>query len=198
MDDEVISFDSPTTFQASTFRKIADDRPQITAAHPLDASPVGFAVTGGTSTIRHIEVSRDKYYIATESTRAGIYDYDRSQISQVTGRGISQPQIQNAVIDPAKWDSFPGWEARREVSFELAEDQFFPMGDNSPESLDARCWAGSKSRQPGVDEVAYRWGDVSYVPRDLLVGRAVVVFWPHSWNSPVPFTPNFKRMKLIR
>ena len=50
----------------------------------------------------------------------------------------------------------------------------------------------------GVNQDAWRWSDDSYVPRDLLVGKALVVFWPHSWNSPVPFLPNFKRMKLIR
>ena len=87
------------------------------------------------------------------------------------------------------------------MGFVLQEDQFFPMGDNSPESLDARCWAGTKRQQQlprGVNQDAWRWSDDSYVPRDLLVGKALVVFWPHSWNSPIPFLPNFKRMKLIR
>jgi signal peptidase I len=102
---------------------------------------------------------------------------------------------------PEMWAEFQGWKTRRKVSFELGEDQFFPMGDNSPESLDARCWAGAKLRTPlprGVNRDAWRWSDASYVPRDLLVGKALVVFWPHSWNSPVPFVPNLKRVKLIR
>ncbi|MDA8744911.1 signal peptidase I [Rubripirellula amarantea] len=202
VDEKVVTFDAPTTFQAGSFRKISDDRPRITLAHPLDASPVGIAVRGGSSTIRHLQVLRDKYYISTESSRfGGIFDYDRNQLSQLTGRGMSQRQIQDVLADPTQWDSFAGWQTRREVSFELQADQFFPMGDNSPESLDARCWAGTKAQTPmprDVNRDAWKWGDVSYVPRDLLVGRAVVVFWPHSWNSPVPFTPNFKRMKLIR
>ena len=71
------------------------------------------------------------------------------------------------------------------------------MGDNSPESLDARCWAGTKLR-PGMTAEADAWARADYVPRDLLVGKALLVFWPHSWNAPVPFTPNFRRMKLIR
>ena len=83
----------------------------------------------------------------------------------------------------------------------MHEDQFFPMGDNSPESQDARCWAGVKQHgglPPHIAAEAYRWADAHYVPRDLLVGKALMVFWPHPWNSPVPFTPNVKRMKLIR
>jgi signal peptidase I len=61
------------------------------------------------------------------------------------------------------------------------KDQFLPMGDNSAQSLDGRVWDGPK-----------------FVERDLLIGRALVVFWPHSLNEPIPFFPNFKRMKFIR
>ena len=110
-------------------------------------------------------------------------------------------QMQEVFVDPAIWNTFPGWDARRTVEFVLKENQFFPMGDNSPESLDERCWAGTKDQEPmqrGVNEPAWKWSDASYVPRDLLVGKALVVFWPHSWNSPIPFLPNFKEMNLIR
>ena len=75
------------------------------------------------------------------------------------------------------------------------------MGDNSPESLDARCWAGTKKRygrDRSVDEDSYRFADASYVPRDLLVGKALAIFWPHPWRRPIPMTPNFKRIGLIR
>lgn len=62
-----------------------------------------------------------------------------------------------------------------------AKDQFLPMGDNSAQSLDGRVWNGPK-----------------FVERDMLIGRALIVFWPHSLNEPIPFFPNFKRMKFIR
>ncbi len=106
------------------------------------------------------------------------------------------------MAQPDLWSTFPVWSSRRAVEFELREDQFFPMGDNSPESLDARCWAGTKRDPFGLpkrfEQDAYLWANADYVPRDLLVGKALVVFWPHYWKSPLPFWPNFKRMQLIR
>ena len=37
-----------------------------------------------------------------------------------------------------------------------------------------------------------------YVERDLLIGKALLIYWPHTWNRPIPFTPNFSRMGPIR
>jgi len=25
-----------------------------------------------------------------------------------------------------------------------------------------------------------------------------MVFWPHTWSQPLPFTPNLKKIRLIR
>ena len=61
------------------------------------------------------------------------------------------------------------------------------LGDNSPMSQDARLWEGEK-----------------FVGRELMIGKALMVFWPHSFNQipgtsiPFPFFPNFARMGLIR
>ncbi len=60
-------------------------------------------------------------------------------------------------------------------------DQFFMLGDNSAKSQDARAWKTHK-----------------YVERKLLIGKALFIFWPHSWDTPLPFTPNWKRMQFIR
>ncbi len=68
----------------------------------------------------------------------------------------------------------------RKDSKDPAGHQFFMLGDNSAQSQDARAW----SRQ--------------YVDRKLLIGKALFIFWPHSWDTPLPFTPNWKRMQFIR
>ena len=62
-----------------------------------------------------------------------------------------------------------------------AKDQFLPMGDNSSNSLDGRVWDGPR-----------------YFERDLLIGRAIIVFWPHTLNEPIPYLPNFGRMTFIK
>jgi signal peptidase I len=190
VDGEVIEFDRPTTFDARQFRSDADNHPQYLPAHPLDAAPVAIAVRGGTSTIRSLSILRDKYYISPANSHQ-IVDYDP----------YLQSEFQRVFAEPEQWSTSQCWQSRRTMTFELAKDQFFPMGDNSPESLDARIWAHSKQRIPmprNVNEDAWKWSAAHYVPRDLLVGKALVVFWPHSWNRPVPFTPNFSRFKLIR
>jgi signal peptidase I len=75
-----------------------------------------------------------------------------------------------------------------------AKDRFFMLGDNSPASKDGRMW-----------------GDVKWVERRLLIGKAVYIYWPHavpasfSFEVPVlgskkyiPFWPNFARMHRVR
>ena len=61
----------------------------------------------------------------------------------------------------------------------LEDDQLFPLGDNSPQSSDARMW------------------QANFVQRDLLIGKALLIYWPHPWYRPIPYFPNFKRMRLI-
>ena len=62
-----------------------------------------------------------------------------------------------------------------------SEDQFLPMGDNSPRSLDGRIWDGDH-----------------YVERNMLIGRAMLIYWPHTKNKPFKHFPNFERMGFIR
>jgi hypothetical protein len=81
---------------------------------------------------------------------------------------------------PSLWNGSPVFANRRTVEFNLGQDDFFPMGDNSAASADARSWGGRA------------------LPRDLLIGRAISVFWPHFWMEPIPYLPNFARMGLIR
>ena len=62
----------------------------------------------------------------------------------------------------------------------LAKDEFFVLGDNSPNSSDGRWW----SRQGrGNNGRIYR---VGIVPRDYLVGKALFVYWPSGFNPPWP------------
>jgi len=78
--------------------------------------------------------------------------------------------------------------AERPAEFKLQADRFFVLGDNSARSKDGRLW--------GADNY--------WVPRELLIGKALFIYWPHSWNKipyvnvPFPFFPNFARMGLVR
>jgi signal peptidase I len=202
IDNEVVTFDGPTTFDVAAFLSPEQTAPVYRGpGDPRDASPVGIAATAGEATLYRLAIDRDKYYIATKDGNARMLDYDMPNLNAFAGSNVQVEEIQAVMGEPQIWSEFPGWASRRRVSFPIGEDQFFPMGDNSPESLDARCWAGTKERfgrDRSVDPDAYLFSNAAYVPRDLLVGKALAIFWPHPWPTPVPMTPNFKRMQLIR
>jgi signal peptidase I len=80
------------------------------------------------------------------------------------------------------------------LEFPLGDGEYFMLGDNSAASKDSRLWL-----------------DGHHVDRRLLVGKALVVFWPHavpaSWSVPLRFRgwdlrlpswPNFGRMRFVR
>ncbi|MFA5553435.1 MAG: signal peptidase I [Phycisphaerae bacterium] len=79
--------------------------------------------------------------------------------------------------------------------FELQEDEFFVLGDNSPASYDGRWWDS-----PGIgnNSQQYRAG---VVPRDYLIGKAFLVFWPSGFrpfdNFPIACVPNVGSVRLI-
>jgi hypothetical protein len=65
--------------------------------------------------------------------------------------------------------------------FRLNDDEFFVLGDNSPNSEDARWWDDPPKASRGWD--APRQG---VVPRYYLVGRALFVYWPSGFEFPWP------------
>jgi signal peptidase I len=77
----------------------------------------------------------------------------------------------------------------------LHPDEFFMLGDNSPNSEDGRWWS---RRGKGNNNISYREG---IVPREYLVGKALFVYWPSGFKpwSQFPFgvIPNVGQMRFI-
>ncbi|HEX4132507.1 MAG TPA: S26 family signal peptidase [Pirellulales bacterium] len=87
------------------------------------------------------------------------------------------------------------------IEFVLRDGQFLMLGDNSPKSKDSRLW--NRTDAQGRPEY--------YVSRDLLIGKAMFVYWPHAWAPEwaiplrlggmtlyLPSYPDFQRMRFIR
>lgn len=86
--------------------------------------------------------------------------------------------------------------ATKDSPFVLDDDQFFVLGDNSPNSEDGRWWNRVGRSNRGLP--AYRVGTV---PRDYLVGKALFVYWPSGFKPfaefPFGIIPNIGRMRFI-
>jgi signal peptidase I len=83
-----------------------------------------------------------------------------------------------------------------EAPFVLGDDDFFVLGDNSPNSEDCRWWHRPGLANKGL--APYRTG---IVPRNYLVGKALFVYWPSGFKPlpgfPFGIIPNVGRMRFI-
>jgi signal peptidase I len=182
-----------------------------------DLRPARIAVQDARVRVSDLALYRDIYY--THSASGWEYPGAASTGSE---QWWSNPDLWDAIrhSGPVKF----GW---------LGPDDFMMMGDNSPCSKDGRLWdKGADSwalRVPRVGDhrvtddelrkmVAERpGGDVVLAPyhvvrRQLLIGKAFFVYWPHAvpfgpyqtdirlgrlGTFRVPFYPNVSRMKFI-
>ncbi len=178
LDGSVVQFDRPTSYDASV---VDTSRPT-----EEDLRPVRIGSRGAAVEVRHLRIFRDLYYIATRNPRdntdfeSGFNPYpDRSAISDQT--------VSRFLSDPGQWDAFAH---RRAEEFPLQKDQFFMLGDNSASSSDGRLWEAPER----------------YVDRDLLIGKALFIYWPHGLDRipgtkihfPFGLFPNFARMRFVR
>ncbi|MBN2021221.1 MAG: signal peptidase I [Pirellulales bacterium] len=169
-------------------RWITFDRP---TAHPplgndsptdADLSPVGIASVGADVEVHHLRILRDTYYIADKDNHGPVSDFEDPTLLY---RDDLPATIAGVMSSPKTYARAK----RRHVDFTLEKDQFLALGDNSARSKDSRLWAG-----------------VHYVDRELLIGQALCIYWPHSWDEirlgdwkiPFPFFPNFAKMGFVR
>ncbi len=65
--------------------------------------------------------------------------------------------------------------------FKLSDDEFFVLGDNSPNSEDGRYWDTPRVASKGTEPPR-----AGIVPRYYLVGKALFVYWPSGFEFPWP------------
>ncbi len=175
VDGKVIEFDRPTTYD-----DLHNRRPQI-----ADLTPAAIGSRGVKMKADRLKVFRDIYYIANKTGgNPGVADYE---LPYKVFHGSTPRDVAEFFSDPSRWDTLDS-DNMRSVEFPLAADQFLMLGDNSAMSRDSRLWNPNEY----------------YVARDLMIGKALYIYWPHSWDKlpgtdmPFPFFPNFQKMKLVR
>jgi signal peptidase I len=186
-----------------------------------DLAPVGITGTGGAAlTIGHPKIMRNIYYIADDLAHqfaCYLADDIVHQVADSTPHGgiveftDGYPAGCPDLADPTTWDRF---HRVQDVTFALGQDQFFMLGDNSACSLDGRFWKmpywpGQSPSKEMVftDNRGKQWTAHYWVDRELLIGRALLIYWPHSWDEiiigghniiPFPYFPNFSRMGFVK
>jgi signal peptidase I len=189
IDNDLVAFEGDTTYDAD---KLFGDRrrirPEASETDLGDLAPAGIGARGTKLSVTRLQVWRDIYYIAVKAD-----DQHQRIGNEITDfEGLGYQEMLAMPENPKLWDLFLN---RPHVDFPLGKDQLFVMGDNSAESSDARIWRTSDpSKKPGGP----------YLERRLLIGKALCVYWPHSWNripgTPIPFPlfPNVADMRLVR
>lgn len=187
IDDQLVVWvdDAPLEFSDSTAY------PDLHNAVPTteDLTPARVGARGVELRVNRLRLDRDIYYVATRSSHQPSDYIGNAWLSNPNGSEADA--IVEFLSDPSRWDAF---ENLSRAEFELKEDQYLMLGDNSPNSGDSRYWY----KEP-------------YVSRELIIGKAFFVYWPHAWETTpsvpipfrgrsirVPFYPNVWEMRLIR
>ncbi len=127
------------------------------------------------ASLQHISVHRDVYY----------RDDDRIRTQNDLGRPV-----------PNQYTNHQAWAARDNPML-LRHNEYFVLGDNSPQSYDSRLWWRTGAHLADR-HVPYRVGTV---PADQMIGQAFFVYWPSGYRlfgQGLPVVPNVGEMRWIR
>jgi len=198
------------------------ERMEQVPRRPIPTPQLRIALTGEPCDLWHVKIMRDVYYTtgklqkmsppADVDWRGPRGDYAREIDMAHRNEGehtLSPDDRRYRKVDLPS----PGWGttgrqitlARKRKGQRDDLDEFFCLGDNSPQSLDGRSWylAGPTLRLYDEDgNFQYQLGTV---PRYSLIGKALFVYWPAGFRFPglpglpgFPIIPNVGRMRLIR
>jgi signal peptidase I len=158
----------------------------------LPTPQVAIGATGGPCELRHVSLMRDEYYTSPGfgANRAN-FQFDSEEAGPL-GNLARQDDLRRkrpwAVTDnPITLKHHPE---------NTALDEFFVLGDNSPNSSDGRLWWKAS---PTLQLDQYHMGTV---PRYSMLGKAFFVYWPAGFRVPglpqLPLVPNVGDMRFIR
>lgn len=183
VDGALVEFSAPTTYPT----------PATLVPTEADLAPVGVGSDGAEIEVLGLRIYRDIYYIADlPNSLSRDYLTDFVDSKSPIAHNMTRQSIGSFLADPSRWGAFG---ERRAVQYSLEEDRFFVLGDNSPFSADSRLWPRKPLNGKPLDY---------FVDRKLLIGKALFIYWPHSWDRvpgtkiPFPYFPNFEDMGLVR
>ncbi len=156
----------------------------------MPAPRVRIAARGEGLQLHHLKLMRDVYYTSPILS---------SESGGPEGKYAEKLGVQAGM---------PGWGttgnpirlARNERDSDL--DEFFVLGDNSPQSLDGRLWVKAAPTLRLYDSQNQPVYSLGTVPRYNMIGKAFFVYWPAGYRIPglpgLAVIPNVGKMRLIR
>ena len=196
VDGRLVNFEGGTAYDvAKVFGDRRGIRPQTSDSDLGDLAPAGIGARGAKLDVSRLQVWRDIYYIADS------WDRDGGSDTVTDFNHPLQLELLELPTNPKLWDRFG---ERNQAIFPIGEEQLFVMGDNSAESSDARLWAKGIHRRMPDGGIVHSVPGGAYLDKRLLIGKALSVYWPHSWHripgTPIPFPlfPNVEDMRLVR
>jgi hypothetical protein len=168
------------------------DRLRKVIAGLLPTPQVRIDAQGGGCQLRHVRVLRDAHY-----TSPLLRDIEPGPLG-----AHARSRRPRVAVGQKGWGTMGNpISLRRDVN-DPDLDEFFVLGDNSPQSHDGRTWTSAAPTLRLADENGQRLYQLGTVPRYSLIGRAFFVYWPAGFRVPglpgLPLIPNVGRMRFIR
>ena len=132
-----------------------------------DLIPIGVAATDAGINISHLVIQRDLYYRSEHVSN----NDDYGEFPGSRPETLSKERLRSLLTSPLDWYEHYH-SGMKSAVFDLAEDEYMMLGDNSPRSKDSRLWTNTR-KSPHRHAVK----------RSALVGKAFYIYWPHG----VPF-----------
>ena len=197
VNNRLISFEGPTTYESEEWLS-EQSRPE----DPGDYAPLGIGTRSLAMQVKRLRVLRDVYYIAHNSQEQKITVgpdefLPMGDNSPGSSDGRMWPYPQATAMVP--WTSqIEPWDRKN-----LVDEFGILVGDNRvsteelPENMHWMLDQWDDNKDGFIEET--ETGLKHTVHRRLLIGQAMVVYWPHSWRwGKMPMVPNFKQMRLIK
>jgi signal peptidase I len=165
---------------------------------------VSISAAGGRLQLWHLNLQRDVYYTSPQLPGGrdfgAQFDYVK-KIAPGRDNGGVNSWVSNADENYLAWGTTGNPIKLRKFKDQPDLDEFFCLGDNSPQSHDGRTWVAAAPSLRLYDKQGNPQYQLGTVPRYNILGRAMLVYWPAGFRLPVvnwPIVPNFGRIRLIR
>jgi signal peptidase I len=173
--------------------------------NPVPVPEVKIVAWGAPCQLRHVALYRDEYYTVAQLDPIPLGpqgDYAR-EINQAHDTGKLPPgdiRHRRAETGSRGWGTI-GLPIQLARGADRDLDEFFVLGDNSPQSRDCRSWVWAAPTLRLHDDNGGFLYQLGTVPRYNLLGKAMFVYWPSGYRLPLlglPLVPNVGKMRFIR